>query len=250
MIDKAKGLLIDWDGCLVVNAKLQPGALDFLASHRERIAIVSNNSTHLPEDLARILSKHGIAFAADRIMLAGCETIRRAVELKPRRVMILGDPRLRAMAQTLGLNSVRDDPDLVILLRDVRFGYARLQRAANALAGGARLLVANADVSHPGIHGSFIPETGALLAALTACAPMARTRLEVLGKPGPTLYRRACAVLGVAAHEAVMIGDNPDTDVAGAEAIGMSAVLVGPKAGFGLDALIPEYATFALVRSV
>ncbi|MFL5845637.1 MAG: HAD family hydrolase [Solirubrobacteraceae bacterium] len=47
-----------------------------------------------------------------------------------------------------------------------------------------------------------------------------------VGKPHPGIYARALEVAGVAAAEAVMVGDSPDTDIAGALALGMPSVLV------------------------
>ncbi len=42
-----------------------------------------------------------------------------------------------------------------------------------------------------------------------------------LEKPDPLLFRAACRVAGVAPHEAVHIGDDPDKDVAGASKAGL-----------------------------
>lgn len=239
VIDQADGLLIDWDGCLAVGNRPHAAALHFLAHFGERAAIVSNNSTHLPADITALLAARGIAFPAERIVLAGHETISHVAERGAGRVMIFGDRRLRQRAEELGVNLVRDNPDVLVLLRDTRFSYARLERAASALARGAKLIVANADRTHPGACGRPIPETGALLAAILACVPQAAIDREEIGKPGPLLYLRACAALGVTPQRAVMIGDNPDTDIVGARALGMSAILIGPHANFGIDALLP-----------
>jgi putative hydrolase of the HAD superfamily len=45
-------------------------------------------------------------------------------------------------------------------------------------------------------------------------------------KPHPAPFRQALSTLGVAAEEAVMIGDRPDKDVAGATVVGMRAIRV------------------------
>jgi putative hydrolase of the HAD superfamily len=45
-----------------------------------------------------------------------------------------------------------------------------------------------------------------------------------LRKPHPEIFRRTLTALGVAAAEAVHIGDDPATDVAGARAVGMRAI--------------------------
>jgi putative hydrolase of the HAD superfamily len=47
---------------------------------------------------------------------------------------------------------------------------------------------------------------------------------EGVRKPDAEIFRRALARLGVEPHEAVFVGDNPDADIAGAQAFGMKAV--------------------------
>jgi putative hydrolase of the HAD superfamily len=47
-----------------------------------------------------------------------------------------------------------------------------------------------------------------------------------VGKPHPDIYERALAIAGVGARETLMVGDSPDTDVAGALRLGIAAVLV------------------------
>lgn len=236
-IASARALLLDWDGCIALGDRLQPAALRFMASRLDRVAVVSNNTTMLPEDFSAILRRAGIDLPVERIVLAGTEALARAAEIGPRRVMVLGDTRMRACAHRLGLELVREDADLVVLLRDTRFSYARLERAANAVLRGAELVVANPDLTHPGASGRTTPETGALLAALAACTTGSALRYEVVGKPSARLFRRALSALGAEAEEAVMIGDNPATDLAGAEAIGARGVLIGPRSGIGFDDL-------------
>jgi HAD superfamily hydrolase (TIGR01509 family) len=46
------------------------------------------------------------------------------------------------------------------------------------------------------------------------------------GKPHPAPYQRALAELDLAPHEAIFIGDREETDIAGARAAGMRAVLL------------------------
>ncbi|GGB32198.1 hypothetical protein GCM10011492_23600 [Flexivirga endophytica] len=49
-----------------------------------------------------------------------------------------------------------------------------------------------------------------------------------VAKPHPRMFRAACDVLGIPAGDVLHVGDNPDADVAGAEAAGMTAALVQP----------------------
>ena len=85
-----------------------------------------------------------------------------------------------------------------------------------------------------------MPETGALLAALTACVGAGTFELDMVGKPGPHLFARACRALGARPEAAVMIGDNPATDAAGAEAFGLSSILIGARSALSFEDLLAE----------
>lgn len=234
----AAGIFLDWDGCVVVGNRILPAARNLLARHAEKVAIVSNNSTHRPEQFAEFLAQAGLSIPAARIILAGAEAISWvAGSTDAGRVALFGAPQMRALAIDRGINIVRENPDLVLLMRDKRFGYNQLSRAASALKRGASLVVANADRSHPGIDGDIVPETGALLAALMTCVPGVVP--VVIGKPHPLLFKRACEVLKVKSAQALMIGDNAETDIAGADALGIASVHVSPTALERPDLLVP-----------
>lgn len=227
VVASAKGVLVDWDGCIALGDAPLPGAVRFLKKHQAKVAVLSNNSTARQEDFVTILSKVGVRLPAERIILAGVETLRHAAKLRSKGVMVLGSSRMKAYGRSLGLPLESKAPDLVVLLRHPRLTYAGLQRAVDALDNGARLIVANPDRVHPGPGGRRVPETGALLAALQACLP--DLQFEVVGKPQPLLFGRACEELGIAPSQGVMIGDNPDTDIKGAQAAGLRSVLIGPS---------------------
>lgn len=232
----AAAIFLDWDGCVMIGSRLMPGARILLQRHADRIVILSNNSTHLPEDFTRILQQVDVHIPAERIILAGAEAVRWTSQDKDARIMLLGSPRIKGYARQMGLMLVREAPDQILLMRDTRFTYAKLCRAANALHSGARLIVANGDVTHPGPDGQIVPETGAMLAALLACAP--DPPVMTVGKPGPLLFSRACEIAGVSPGQAVMIGDNPLTDVKGAADYGIHPILIGPGAELTLNDML------------
>lgn len=234
----AKGILLDWDGCVAVDNRVLCSARRLIEQYADRIAIVSNNSTHVSADLAAILARHGLAVPEERILLAGVEAVRHVSARRTRRVMLIGSPKVRQFARAQGVSLVRENADLVVLARDARFTYAKLERAANALQRGAELVVANADRTHPGAGNRLVPETGSLLAALLACVDSARDRMQMIGKPAPLLFELACERLSVAPGEAVMIGDNPETDGEGAKRAGMHAILVGGASPIRLEHLV------------
>lgn len=227
-VAEARGFLIDWDGCCALENRLLPSAVRFLKANAPHTVIVSNNSSNTAEDFQRILAKAGVEMRLDQIILAGVEALARAAQSGSARTLVLSDPRMRFLARRMGVAMTSERPELIVLLRDTRFTYPRLQTVVNAMAGQARLIVSNPDMTHPGRAGHIQPETGALLAAIKACVAIPEERLEIIGKPNPSLFLKGCSVLGLEPSSVVMIGDNPATDIAGAEAVGMHGLLVTP----------------------
>lgn len=224
MIEAARGVFLDWDGCLAIGNKVLPSTNRLIAQCADRVVIISNNSTQLPEDFSRILQRSGLKIPAHRVVLAGCQAVR-GLAAGRRSILMYGSVRMKTYAMSLGLRLERENADTVLLMRDTRFNYGKLLRAANALHQGARLVVANADRTHPSAGNRLVPETGALLAALRACVPDVEP--EIVGKPSPLLFMMACELLGISPDEAVMIGDNPETDGDGAVACGIRPIMLG-----------------------
>ena len=47
---------------------------------------------------------------------------------------------------------------------------------------------------------------------------------ETVKKPDPEIFRRALGALKIRPEEAVFVGDNPESDIAGAKAVGMKTI--------------------------
>jgi HAD superfamily hydrolase (TIGR01450 family) len=222
-MEDAAALLCDWDGCLAIDNRLQPGVAECLRGAK-RIAIISNNSTMNREMCRRRLLAEGIRVALHDIHLAGhtllCEA---AVAFRDAPVHLIASPIMRRQAEQIGLNLGSETPAAVLVLRDPRFDYARLEQAANHVRDGAHYWIANPDLHHPSGNRA-IPETGALAQAITAVAGRAPDR--IIGKPESLLFARALENLGLAPQDTMMIGDNPHTDIAGAAAANIPAMLV------------------------
>ena len=165
MLSVAKAILLDWDGCIAIGNRILPSAKRLIMQYPDRVAIVSNNSTSLPIDLAAILTRQQVTFPQDKIFLAGVEAMRDLAQSGAKRVMLFSAPKIRTLAGELGVPLVSDNPDVLVLMRDARFTYAKLEKAANALRQGARLVVANADRTHPGRANRVVMATGASMAA-------------------------------------------------------------------------------------
>ncbi|MFN3655856.1 MAG: HAD-IIA family hydrolase [Pseudolabrys sp.] len=234
-ISSAEAFLIDLDGTLIQDDQVMQGGAEMLDRLSGKFVIVSNNSTDTADILACRLHALGLPVVGRQLVLAGEQTIRFLAERHAGcRVILFADEMLRRMAMDCGLTLVDRNADLVVLMRDRSFDYAKLSLAANELRAGARLVVSNPDRTHPAPRGGIVVETGALMQAVTACSGV--SPLRIVGKPEPDLFAEALRRLSAMPDTAMVIGDNLDTDARGAVRLGMRYLMIGS----GADAASPR----------
>ena len=225
LISDARLVLADLDGCLISEGRPFPDARGFVEACGDRLWIISNNSSHTAEVLSAELSAMGLSVTADRILLAGEQTLRHLqVALPGCRVALYASDCLKAQARAIGLLAEDQQPDIVILCRDPKFAIPQMADVTAHCLRGAKLWVSNTDTSHPGQRGRPVPETGALLAALDAV--MGEVAFDSIGKPHTHMGHTVLFMTGIDPQDAVFVGDNADTDGAFARAIGMRFVHV------------------------
>jgi HAD superfamily hydrolase (TIGR01450 family) len=228
MLDSAALVLIDLDGCLAFGNDPHQAAPALIERLGSRYAVLSNNSTQTPASLAEDLHSRGLKVDPDRIILAGALMIDLLAANGGRPLVALfAAPEMTDYALSKGLQlSLGGDADIVALARDTTFTYDKLQRGVALLAGGAKFVVSNPDLTHPGRGQVPVPETGSLLKSFQACLPGAAP--DIIGKPSAVMFETALARFNGTTATTVMIGDNPMTDGLGAERAGIRALLVGP----------------------
>lgn len=210
-VDGAALVFADLDGCLISEGRAYPDTAAFVAGCGARLWIVSNNATHTAAELSVELAQIGVPVPPDRILLAGEQTLLHLVRTAPGAGLALyATGSLRDRAASLGLRTDVAEPEHVLLCRDMSFAMPQIEEVARHLARGAALWVSNTDLSHPGLDGQPVPETGALLAALRAVMPDLTFRC--LGKPHTHMAAQVLHVAGARAADAVFIGDNAETD--------------------------------------
>jgi len=112
--------------------------------------------------------------------------------------------------------------DAVVAGLDPSFDFRRMAAATTAIRSGARFIATNADLRYPTPSG-FLPGAGSIVAALRAASGQEPL---VIGKPEPGIFTAILERAGVAASDAVAIGDNPDADVIAAHRAGIDSILV------------------------
>jgi HAD superfamily hydrolase (TIGR01450 family) len=223
------GLLIDMDGVLFHGDRALPGAREFL----DRVTgspylFLTNNPTRLPTEVSAQLARLGLGrHSPERVLTSGQAAAAWLAREHPGfRYYAVGADGLDRVLATVG-TADPENADVVVVGEGPGLDYESLAIGINlVLKRGARLVVTNPDTTvdadRDGAHW-VLPGGGALVAPFavaTGCEPV------VIGKPEPLLYELAADRLGVPVHRCVMLGDRPDTDIAGAARLGMKTVLV------------------------
>jgi HAD superfamily hydrolase (TIGR01450 family) len=222
-------LLLDMDGVLYHGLQVLPQAREFLAAvARVPRLFITNNPIATPAQVADRLESMGFERPGEQdILTSGVAAARWLHERTPGfRYFAVGAGGLDAELSRCG-TADSERADYVVVGEGAGLDYASLTTGINlVLKHGAQLISTNPD---PTVDGSrdgehlLLPGGGALVAAFeVACGCKAIT----IGKPEPLLFEMALQRLGVAPGECVMIGDRVDTDIAGAQRLGMRTAMV------------------------
>ena len=227
----ADGVLLDVDGVLVTSWEPLSGAVEAVA--RLRLAgipflLVTNTTTRSRESLARDLAPFEVE--PDEILTAPMAT---AAYLRAEHpgasVHLLGTGDVADDFE--GIELVDDGADVVVIggasepdaeRPDTTFTYEKLDRAFRMLLAGAPLVAMHRNLSWRTSRGVVL-DSGAFVVGLEEAA---RKKATVVGKPSAAFFRAALERLGVPADRALMVGDDVEADVLGAQAVGLTGVLV------------------------
>lgn len=239
-------LLVDLDGVVYRGADPVPGVAAVLAERAaagDRIVYVTNNSMHHRSDYVVRLTAMGAPVSAETVVSSSRAAALYIVGSEPRirRVLALGASGLERELRDVGLAVVTAGevattmthdgtdgvtaagaPDAVVVGLDPALTYLRLAAAADCIRAGARFIATNRDPVYPTERG-LRPGAGSVVAALEATTGV---RPLTIGKPEPHLFAIALDAVGGTPAEAIVIGDGPATDIAGARAIGARSILM------------------------
>lgn len=223
----ADGLLLDIDGVLSVSWEPIAGAIETLGWLRERgipFRLITNTTTLTRDALGQTLREAGFEVDGPDIVTAVVAT---AEYLRTRhagaRVFLLSDGDARADLEGVDFAGSDEPADVVVIGgASDDFTYTALNHIFGLLNDGATLIGMHRNMYWRTSEGLQL-DGGAYIAALEEATG---TKATICGKPAPAYFEAALDVLGVPAASAAMVGDDVANDVLGAQAIGMTGVLV------------------------
>lgn len=246
LLDAHDGVLLDAFGVLVDGSGALPGAVALIAELERRArpyAIVSNDASRSRATFARGFAALGLQVPAERFVTSGTllPAYFRDRGLAGARTCVLGTEDSCAFVREGGGVPVElaagMEIDAVAVCDDAGTPFLdgmelALSAIVRAVESGRRpaLVVPNPDLVYPKGSGELGFTAGAMAVlieiALARRLPNVQLVFDRLGKPEPHLFAAAAQHLGIAADRLVMIGDQLETDIAGARAAGIATALL------------------------
>lgn len=186
---------------------------------------MTNNAARTPATVAEHLSALGLTATADDVVTSPQAAVQLLAGLlpAPATVLVVGGEGLVTQVEAAGYTVTRsadDNPDAVIQGFHPSLGWADLAEASFALQRDIPWVSTNTDWTIPLARG-IAPGNGSLVSAVH----LAVGKLPVTaGKPEPAIYETAMTRYGT--RDALFLGDRLDTDIRGANRVGIDSVLV------------------------
>ena len=238
-------LLLDLDGVLYIGETAIDGAARTVAALRRSglaIAGLTNTTTQSRRDIAEKLVRLGIPFAEDEIHTPAALAVQ---QIGSGSAKLYVRDSLREEFQ--GIQPAKGKPDYIVMGDVGGEGYTPelLREIFLQVMEGAKLLALHKNRFWQKPDGLHL-DLGTFVAAIEYATG---ERAVVLGKPSREFFAGVCAALGVTPAESLMVGDDIESDIGGAQAAGIRAALVQTgkyreafvrQSGIKADLLLPS----------
>lgn len=223
-IQSVKAALFDLDGVLYIGNQVIPGAIETIEALRKAgiaIRFATNTSTLSLASLQQKLQALGFEASTDEIMSAPQATIQYLKQKQnPVCKLLLEDD----VKKDFACFDQSDTAANYVVIGDIGDGwtYPLLNEVFHCLVNGAQLIA---------IHKNrfWQTETGLQMdigAFVTGLEYASNTKAMLMGKPSAQFFNMAVNALGLKPSEVVMVGDDIDADVGGAQDAGLHGILV------------------------
>jgi HAD superfamily hydrolase (TIGR01458 family) len=219
-----RAVLLDIDGVLYVEDAPIPGAADAVQRLRDaglELRFVTNTTNRSRAATLARLQSLGFAVGEPELLTPAALAVQLCAQRGHRRVALFAAAELRDDFRDLEIIDADADAVIVGDLGEA-WDYGALNRAFRLVIGGADLIALQKNRYWRRTDGLAL-DAGPFVAALEYATERTAT---VVGKPARAFFEQALVEAGATATEAVMVGDDIESDIGGALAAGLGAVLV------------------------
>nr|MBN1229785.1 HAD-IIA family hydrolase [Anaerolineae bacterium] len=237
-------ILLDGDGVLWRSKEPVPGVQRFfktLEASQVDWALLTNNGTKTINAYLERFAQYGINARADQIFSSAVVTASILKKQLPAAAVIyvIGEAGIQEALRSADFAvhtgaEYPDRVDAVVTSMDRDFHFSKLSAACILIRRGAQFYATNPDKTFP-TPTEITPGAGSILAAVEAASGESPV---VIGKPNAHLFTTALETLGAKISTSVMVGDRLETDILGAQQLGIRtiAVLTGIASREQIDA--------------
>ncbi len=232
-LHRRSAVLVDLDGTVWSGDRAIDGAaagIEQLRLAGRQILFCTNRSNETLAAAAAKLQRLGIDATTDQVLSTASVAAERVAAASV--FCIGGEGLIQALQESGALlwqppadwkeSGIGEPPAAVVVGTDYQLTFDKLAIACLALHAGARFIGTNADANGPSRAG-IIPGNGATLAALERASGQTP---EVVGKPHASFIEIALSRLRAEPQQAVMVGDNLETDIGCGLNAGVATVLI------------------------
>jgi HAD superfamily hydrolase (TIGR01458 family) len=224
LLSDVEGYLIDLDGTLYVGNKLIEGAREFVHVLRERgipHAFVTNITSRPLSGVLQRIREKGLEIARDTVLTAPLATKQYLDRMSIGPCYFLTRPAL--IEDFVGHPQCEDAAEAVVV-GDMGnlVTFQHLNTAFRLILGGARFITMSRSRYFRDQNGMSL-DAGSFVAMLEHATGK---QAVVTGKPSAEFFRSALNQLGLPPNKVAMIGDDLESDVGGAQAVGLKGCLV------------------------
>ena len=228
LLDVYDAILLDLDGTVFRGTEPVPGAprtVNAIRQAGKAVRFVTNNAQRSAAEVAEHLAGLGIPAQEGEVCTSAQVAAAMLADRLPEGavVLVVGTESLAGEVRRVGLRPVHEtSPEVAAVVQGLsrEIGWRELSEAVLAVRAGALWVACNIDATQPTERGDLIGN-GALVAAVataTNATPL------VAGKPNRPLLDQASRSAN--AERPLMVGDRLDTDIEGAAAAELDALLV------------------------
>ncbi|MGA8905255.1 MAG: HAD-IIA family hydrolase [Candidatus Bathyarchaeia archaeon] len=227
-IAATKVFFFDLDGVLSVgkeNPRYLGGreVLNKIKSQGKRSFILTNDSTHTRHEIHQNLAALGFTFELEEILTSSFLTANYLTQKYGKAsFFLIGENGLKRELEAAGHQERQQSPQVVVVGLDRGLTYEKLDDALRSLRGGVQLVGSYGGAVYMNDHGPAL-SAGPIIKALEYGSSK---KAVMIGKPSPRMFRLALRLAHEKPSNAVMIGDQMETDLLGAHRAGVYTVLV------------------------
>jgi len=194
-----------------------------IKSSGRKAFVLTNDSTHIREEIHRNLTKLGFNFEVDEILTSSLLTASYLTQrFGKASFFLVGEEGLRRELEAAGHRVTEENPQVVVVGFDRKLTYEKLDYALRFLRAGAQLIGSYGGALYMSDHGPAL-SAGPIIKALESGSGK---RALMVGKPSPRMFRLALQRACEKPANAVMVGDQIETDLRGAHRAGVHTILV------------------------